>query len=137
MRIYSVIFTIFIWKNNRQSGNDHIFTNIVKLSVFILRIFYHGLQSTDHSYFLNLSDIAFIIALKMPCLSRSFFLLISWGFDSQSHHWNKKKCALYLIIRNPSVNRAHCLDLNLNDQKTSHWYWDIPGMLKTFTIPKL
>ena len=32
--------------------------------------------------------------------------------------------------------RSHGLYLNLNDQKTSHFYWCIPGMLGTHTIPK-
>ena len=31
------------------------------------------------------------------------------------------------------VAEAHCLDLNLNDQKTSHLYWYIPGRLRTYT----
>ena len=36
------------------------------------------------------------------------------------------------------INRRcpQCLDLNLNYQKTRHFYWCIPGMLQTYTIPK-
>ena len=36
-------------------------------------------------------------------------------------------------ITAPRGARAHCLDLNLNDQKTNHFYWCIPGMLKTYS----
>ena len=32
--------------------------------------------------------------------------------------------------------KTHCFYFNLNDQKTSHFYWCIPGMLGTSTIPK-
>ena len=34
-----------------------------------------------------------------------------------------------------SMSVSHCLYLNLNDQKTSHYYWCIPDMLGTHTIP--
>ena len=34
------------------------------------------------------------------------------------------------------VSLAHWLYLNLNDKKTSHFYWRVPGMLETSTIPK-
>ena len=43
------------------------------------------------------------------------------------------------ILLQPQSNvdaRTHCLYLNLNDQKTRHFYWCIPGMLETHTIPK-
>ena len=33
---------------------------------------------------------------------------------------------IYYILR----HRPHCLYVNLNDQKTSHFYWCIPGMLE-------
>ena len=45
-----------------------------------------------------------------------------------THWWSKKKSK-------PS-EFSHCWDVNLNDQKTSHLYWCIPGMLGTYTIPK-
>ena len=41
--------------------------------------------------------------------------------------WLKSKILLWI---------THCLDLNLNDQKTIHFYGCIPGMLGTYTIPK-
>ena len=31
---------------------------------------------------------------------------------------------------------TRCLDVNLNDQGTSHFYWCIPGMLGIHMIPK-
>ena len=34
------------------------------------------------------------------------------------------------------IEEAHCMYDNLNDQKTSHFYWSIPCMLRTYTIPK-
>ena len=37
-------------------------------------------------------------------------------------------------IRICSKNFTHCLDVNLNDQKTSHFYWCIPSMLETYLI---
>ena len=33
-------------------------------------------------------------------------------------------------------NITHCFDLDLNDLKTRHNFWCIPGMLGTYTIPK-
>ena len=40
-------------------------------------------------------------------------------------------CIKYGILQK---YKTHCLDVNLNDQKTSHFYWCIPGMLEM--IPK-
>ena len=34
------------------------------------------------------------------------------------------------------IEEAYCMYVNLNDQKTSHFCWCIPGMLGTYTIPK-
>ena len=42
-----------------------------------------------------------------------------------------------VFLKRIALLYSHCLDVNLNDQKTSHFFWCIPGMLGTYTIPKI
>ena len=41
-----------------------------------------------------------------------------------------------VFLKRIALLYSHCLDVNLNHQKTSHFFWCIPRMLGTYTIPK-
>ena len=48
---------------------------------------------------------------------------------------DKKNCKNAILTKLPRPSLTHCWDVNLNDQKTSHFYWCISGKLETCRIP--
>ena len=60
--------------------------------------------------------------------------LICWMLMLQSKLYIPSNINIWKKVLTKAI--SHWLYINLNDQKTSHFYWGIPGMLETSTIPK-
>ena len=100
----------------------------------------NGLDESFMSRVLFMVNLGFILYLKSPaytleaCMNPmnfklfqvNYFLLHNIFLKRFVLSWSKKKIE----------DLSHCLDVNRNDQKSSHFYWCIPGMLGTSRIPK-
>ena len=70
---------------------------------------------------------------RLPQFTSSVNFVTGFLFINLKHTKTYDLTDLFKFLN--SDPNSNCLNLNLNDQKTSHFYWCIPAMLETYMMP--